>query len=87
MSSQKIIWKPSSERKNSSSMSLFMKWLRDERDLKFTDFHELWDWSVNDLEVFWKSIWDYFKLNSSTPFLKVIDEEKMPELHGLKVQM
>ena len=52
MSSRKIIWKPSTERKNSSSMSLFMKWLTDERDLKFTDFHELWDWSVNDLEAF-----------------------------------
>ena len=36
------------------------------------------DWSINDLEAFWKSIWDYFKLNSSTPFSKVLDEEKMP---------
>ena len=78
MSSRKIIWKPSTERKNSSSMSLFMQWLTDEQGLKFTDFHELWAWSVNDLEAFWKSIWDYFKLNSSTPFLKVLDEEKMP---------
>ena len=42
-------------------MSLFMKWLKDERSLKFVDFYELWDWSVNDLEAFWKSIWDYFE--------------------------
>ena len=78
MISRKIIWKPSTERKNSSSMSLFMKWLEDERSLKFVDFYELWDWSVNDLEAFWKSIWDYFELTSSTPILKVLDEEKMP---------
>ena len=78
MSSRKIIWKPSTERKNSSSMTLFMKWLKDERGHKFADFYELWEWSVNDLEAFWKSIWDYFGLTSSTPFSKVLDKEKMP---------
>jgi len=78
MSSRKIIWKPSAKRKNSSSMKRFMDWLRDERDLSFADFNELWEWSVNDLERFWKSIWDYFGLSSSTTFSKVLDEEKMP---------
>ncbi len=78
MSSRKIIWKPSAERKNSSSMQCFMDWLRDERDLIFADFNELWEWSVNDLERFWKSIWDYFGLSSSTAFSEVLDEEKMP---------
>ena len=78
MSSRKIIWKPSAKRKNSSSMKCFMDWLRDERDLSFADFNELWEWSVNDLEGFWKSIWDYFGLRSSTTFSKVLDEEKMP---------
>ncbi len=78
MSSRKIIWRPSSKRKNSSSMKYFMDWLRDERDLSFADFNELWEWSVNDLEGFWKCIWDYFGLRSSTTFSKVLDEEKMP---------
>ena len=78
MSSRKIIWKPSTKRKNSSSMKGFMNWLRDERGLSFADFNELWEWSVNDLESFWRSIWDYFGLKSSTSFSKVLDEEKMP---------
>ena len=55
-----------------------MDWLRDERELSFADFNELWEWSVNDLESFWQSIWDYFGLKSSTSFSKVLDEEKMP---------
>ncbi len=78
MSSRKIIWKPSAKRKNSSSMKCFMDWLRDDRNLCFEDFNELWEWSVNDLEGFWKSIWDYFGLRSSTTFSKVLDKEKMP---------
>ena len=78
MSSRKIIWKPSAKRKNSSSMKYFMDWLRDERDLSFADFNDLWEWSVSDLERFWKSIWDYFGLRSNTTFSKVLDEERMP---------
>ncbi len=78
MSSRKIIWKPSAKRKNSSSMQCYIDWLRDERNLIFADFNELWEWSVNDLESFWKSVWDYFGLRSITAFSKVLDEEKMP---------
>ncbi len=78
MSSRKTIWKPSAKRKNSSSMKYFMDWLRDERDLSFADFNDLWEWSVSDLERFWKSIWDYFGLRSNTTFSKVLDEERMP---------
>ncbi len=55
-----------------------MDWLESERDLRVADFNELWQWSVNDLERFWKCIWDYFELKSDTPFTKVLDEEKMP---------
>ena len=75
---RKTVWKPSLERKSSSSMALYMRWLENERDLKFDDFNELWAWSVSDLEAFWKSIWDYFKLSSKTSFSKVLEKEEMP---------
>ena len=65
MNLRKIIWTPSIERKKLINY-VTLQWLRDERGLKFADFQELWDWSVNDLETFWKSIWDYFKLNLAT---------------------
>ena len=78
MNSRKIIWKPSAKRRNSSSMKHFMDWLENERDLRFTNYNELWVWSVNNLERFWKSIWDYFGLRSSTAFSEGLDKEKMP---------
>ena len=65
-------------------MSLFMEWLTDERGLKFKDFHELWDWSINDLEAFWKSIWDYFKLNSIN-FRKCFEEKMLLAIVVLKM--
>ena len=43
-------------------MKNYIDWLENERDLRFKSFDELWAWSVNDLQKFWKSIWDYFGL-------------------------
>ncbi|MGH3969498.1 MAG: AMP-binding protein, partial [Mycobacterium sp.] len=30
-----------------------------------TDYHSLWKWSVDNLDAFWRSIWDYFELGPS----------------------
>ncbi len=34
--------------------------------------------SVRDIEAFWQSIWDYFKVRSSAPHTKVLASRKMP---------
>src|SRR5262245_18673680 len=56
----------------------YREWLRKERGLAFEDYQALWEWSVGDLPAFWQSIWDYFELQSPTPFREVLAEEKMP---------
>lgn len=37
-----------------------MDWLKKEKGLSFGHYHDLWSWSVEELEAFWESIWDYF---------------------------
>lgn len=65
--------------KNESEPQLarYRHWLGRERGLDFADYAALWDWSTTDLEAFWRSIWDYFRLGSTTP-LGVIVEGDMP---------
>ena len=41
------------------------RWLADQRDLHFDDYHSLWRWSVTELEEFWGTIWDYFEVIAS----------------------
>lgn len=57
---------------------LYQDWLAREHDLAFDDYSDLWAWSTRDLDAFWRSIWDYFELESSTPFTKVV-EGAMPD--------
>ena len=57
---------------------LYRNWLAQQRGLTFDAYDDLWRWSVNDLDAFWQSIWDYFDLHSPTPFSAVLENPQMP---------
>ena len=56
----------------------YQRWLRETRGLSFDSYDALWRWSVNDLEAFWASIWDYFGLQSPMPYSAVLERATMP---------
>jgi acetoacetyl-CoA synthetase len=62
----------------SPQISAYVHWLASERGLSFPTYEALWDWSVTDLEGFWRSIWDYFGVQSDTPVQSVLSERGMP---------
>ena len=39
-----------------------MRWL----DRGFETYDELWRWSVEDLDAFWASLWEYFEIPAAT---------------------
>jgi len=55
-----------------------MLWLRQQRGLRFDTYPELWRWSVNDLEGFWSSIWDFFDVRGHRPAAQALAERRMP---------
>ncbi|MBQ0918917.1 acetoacetate--CoA ligase [Hydrogenophaga aromaticivorans] len=57
---------------------LYQQWLAEHRGLHFDDYDALWRWSTTDLEAFWQSIWDYFKMQSPTPHTAVLERNVMP---------
>lgn len=73
-----LLWEPSQQQIESSGVSLFMKWLKQEKGLSFGNQKELWKWSVEELEAFWESIWNYCQVISTTPYHQVLESRKMP---------
>jgi len=59
-------------------ITLYRRWLEAQRDLSFESYEALRQWSVTDLDAFWRTIWDYFDLQSATPFEAVLAQRKMP---------
>lgn len=73
-----LLWQPSEEFKNESNLRKYINWLRENRNLSFEQYEDLWQWSVTNVEDFWESIWDYFNIGPETSYLNVLSERKMP---------
>ncbi|TIX51701.1 acetoacetate--CoA ligase [Alteraurantiacibacter aquimixticola] len=54
-------------------LALYRDWLKRERNLEFADYEAMWEWSTQDLDGFWRSVWDYFDVRSPTPFQQVVE--------------
>src|ERR671910_418633 len=73
-----LLWEPSEELKENANISRYMEWLEREKDLAFSDYGELWEWSVTEVEEFWASIWEYFDVKASKPYTRVLNSREMP---------
>lgn len=53
-------------------------WLQARRGLVLEDYAALHRWSVEHVEDFWQSLWDYFGIVSPTPHARVLQDARMP---------
>jgi acetoacetyl-CoA synthetase len=72
------LWEPSAEAVERATMTRYRRWLAAERGLEFGDYPDLWRWSVDELEDFWRSIWDFFEVSASKPYDDVLGNRSMP---------
>ena len=72
------LWVPPSERVEQAAITRYLCWLRDKRGLRFSRYEDLWRWSVDELEAFWSSIWDFTGVISHSPYERVLDRRVMP---------
>jgi acetoacetyl-CoA synthetase len=72
------LWDPSKDRIENANVTEYINWLMENKGLRFTNYDELWTWSVTEVEAFWGSIWEYFNVQSTTPFESVLVGDQMP---------
>jgi acetoacetyl-CoA synthetase len=73
-----LLWTPSTEQVAVANLTAFTDWVGKARGLSFADYDALWHWSVEDLESFWQSVWDYFGVESSAPHERALADRAMP---------
>src|SRR3954447_25132516 len=66
------LWEPPEALVEGALMTRYMRWL----DKGFTSYEELHRFSVEDLEGFWASIWDFFELEGG--YDAVLGDRSMP---------
>ncbi len=66
MDKPEIIWQPSSESRKSSNLYRFIEFANQRySQLIKTEYQDIWDWSVNNVEKFWSLMWDFSEIKGS----------------------
>jgi acetoacetyl-CoA synthetase len=72
------LWRPSATAVEASNLTAYTDWLRAERGVDVTTYPDLWQWSVSDLEAFWNSIFDYFRVEYDGERSVALASREMP---------
>jgi acetoacetyl-CoA synthetase len=75
---RELLWVPSEERVATSRMAQYLDWVNRDSDSRLLTYDDLWRWSVDDLDGFWRSLWDYFDIVASAPPTSVLGDRRMP---------
>jgi acetoacetyl-CoA synthetase len=72
------LWRPSAARIESSALRAYLDWLEVREGRPFPDHDVFHAWSVEDVDRFWLSIVDYYRVEFSTPWTQVRSPDPMP---------
>ncbi|ERJ60096.1 acetoacetate--CoA ligase [Sphingobacterium paucimobilis] len=66
----KALWTPSSDYISKSGLFHYQQFLESDKGRKFSSYHELHQWSIDNLEEFWSSLLFYFNISYSGTYEK-----------------
>jgi acetoacetyl-CoA synthetase len=55
-----VLWSPAPDARDRTRIGAYLAWLARERGLRFADYDALLAWSLEDIDAFWRSVWDFF---------------------------
>lgn len=73
-----LLWEPSPTLSDGSELRRYMRWLAERQGRTYDTYAALWEWSVSDLPGFWASLWEFFAIQSATPYTAVLPRAEMP---------
>lgn len=76
------LWRPSEERIKNANITRFISFVNERHSLSISGYHRLYDWSIENREVFWAAVWEFGNVIASMPYEKVLEDS--PTMIGAK---
>ncbi|PJA99047.1 MAG: acetoacetate--CoA ligase [Ignavibacteriales bacterium CG_4_9_14_3_um_filter_30_11] len=71
------LWIPSKSRIDNSNIVSYINWINKKYRKSFQNYDDLYNWSVDNIEEFWESIWIYSKIIHSKKYDSVLISKEM----------
>ena len=69
----KLLWEPSGQQVADANMTRYIERVNEWYGLGLTDYHQLYEWSVTEIEAFWESLWRFLDIIHSKDSQQVVD--------------
>ncbi|MFC1929830.1 acetoacetate--CoA ligase [Chloroflexota bacterium] len=70
----KLLWKPSEMRKKQANMTRFFNFVNKKHGLTISSYDELYEWSIDNIPVFWEACWEFLPIIASRKYDNVVDD-------------
>lgn len=74
----RLMWTPGSDELENSRLARFLSWARADGRTAAKTYGQAHAWSVEDLEGFWKAVWDYAEIRSDRAPTQTLADDRMP---------
>lgn len=74
----RTLWEPPENVWQTTQMGQFASLAGERAGRSFTSYDDLWSWSVQDLEGFWSTLWDFYDVQGSGSRERVLTDSAMP---------
>ena len=72
------LWTPTESDLAEARVTEFARFVEQRHDVRLPDYAALWRWSTDELELFWRAVWDFFEIRSAGEPTVVLSERGMP---------
>src|ERR1700761_5187288 len=62
-----VLWRPNASVAERSNLTRYLQWLSKTYDVRFQTYPEIYEWSVTEINDFWRSIARFFDVQFHTP--------------------
>ncbi len=78
MSTSAQLWQPTAERIAAANVTAFANRIGADPGRTFPEYADLWRWSNDDPEAFWRAVWDYAGIIGTRGERTLVHAERMP---------
>jgi acetoacetyl-CoA synthetase len=72
------LWVPTKESLERAEITRYLAGLAECTGRRFDSYDALWQWSIEDLDGFWASVWQHFGLDEVSSYDAVLADDRMP---------
>ena len=71
---KKPLWEPSVKRIRNANVTRFIEYVGKKRNVRFSGYFDLYQWSVDRIPEFWEDVWDFVGIKASKKYDKVVKD-------------